>query len=109
VVDQQRDHQARRDDAADEALSVLRGIWSASGQTGAELEERFAASRPKVCKNMKNIGFGGMGGEVVEGADTNTPVDEDVRAAWRRRLERDGKLHPRAVSVGEELRAREQH
>lgn len=97
----------QRNDPADEALTVLRGIWSASGQTSAELEQRFGSAAPKVCKNMKNIGFGGIGGSAPESGDTNTPVDEDVRAAWWERLERDGKLHPRAVSVGEQLRARE--
>ena len=103
MVDQQQDQQ--RDRHADEALTVLRGIWSASGQTSAELEERFAATRPKTCKNMKNIGFGGMGdaGAGTEDGSTNTPVDKDVRAAWRRSLERDGKLVPGAQSVGEEL------
>ncbi|RTL61369.1 MAG: hypothetical protein EKK42_35405 [Pseudonocardiaceae bacterium] len=91
---------------SDAALTVLRGIWSATGQTAAELEERFGRRPGKVCKNMKNIGFGGMPGDPIDG-DTNTPVDEDVRAAWRRRLERDGKLHPRGRSVGETLNSGE--
>ncbi|ODU01807.1 MAG: hypothetical protein ABS81_19700 [Pseudonocardia sp. SCN 72-86] len=80
----------------DDALTVLRGIWSATGQTSAELEERFGRRPGKVCKNMKNIGFGGMPGDPIDG-DTNTPVD---------RLERDGKLHPRGRSVGESLELR---
>ena len=94
------------DPDSDAALTVLRGIWSATGQTSAELEERFGRRPGKVCKNMKNIGFGGMPGDPIDG-DTNTPVDEDVRAAWRRRLECDGKLHPRGRSVGETLNSRE--
>jgi hypothetical protein len=58
-----------------EALEVLRGIWSAQGQSGADLDE--ACGHSKSCKNMANVGFG----------DT----DEDLRAAWRGRLEREGK------------------
>ncbi|WP_214369917.1 hypothetical protein [Pseudonocardia sp. H11422] len=97
------------DDRADEeqqALSVLRGIWSAQGQTSTELEERLGAGHTKVCKNMKDIGFGGMAPDAVPaGPDgTNTPVDSDLRSAWRSRLEREGKLHPQGVSVGDMIR-----
>ena len=56
------------DSGADDALTVLRGIWSATGQTSAELEERFGRHPGKVCKNMKNIGFGGMPGDPVDRA-----------------------------------------
>jgi hypothetical protein len=93
----ERDH-AR----ADDALAVLRDIWSASGQTSAELEQRLGGRGGKVCKNMARIGFGGMADGVT--GDTNTPVDEDVRAAWRARLERDGKRDPHTESIGEMLR-----
>lgn len=86
-----------------QAMTVLRGIWSARGQTSAELDERFGTAEPKVCKNMRDIGFGGMARDAVpEGeAGTNTPVDSDVRSAWRDRLEREGKRHPDGVSVRE--------
>ncbi|NMH96358.1 hypothetical protein [Pseudonocardia acidicola] len=95
-----------RADDGEQALSVLRGIWSAQGQTSAELEERFGTGHTKVCKNMKDIGFGGMAPDAVaEGPDgTNTPVGSDLRSAWRNRLEREGKLHPHAVSIGETIR-----
>jgi hypothetical protein len=66
-----------------EALEVLRGIWSAQGQSGADLDE--ACGHGKSCKNMANVGFG----------DT----DEDLRAAWRGRLEREGKLTADGGSV----------
>jgi hypothetical protein len=62
-----------------EALEVLRGIWSAQGQGREELDEACGHhGHGKACKNMANVGFG----------DT----DEDLRAAWRGRLEREGKL-----------------
>jgi hypothetical protein len=91
---------------AEQTLSVLRGIWSANGQTEDELEERFGTGTAKVCKNMANIGFGGMGkgARQAAGGTTNTPVDHDVRAAWRAQLEREGKIPPQAESVGESLR-----
>ena len=68
----------------DEALEVLRGIWSAQGQTSADLDE---ACGTKSCKRMTDVGFDGM-------AD-----DGDLRTAWRDKLEREGKLNPEAGSV----------
>ena len=62
----------------DEALEVLRGIWSAQGQTGADLDD---IGTGKSCKRMADVGFG-----EVDGAE------DDLRAAWRDRLEREGKL-----------------
>ncbi len=70
----------------DEALGVLRGIWSAQGQTSADLDEDCGIT--KSCKRMADVGFDGM-------AD----ADGDLRTAWRARLEREGKLNPGAGSV----------
>ena len=64
----------------DETLEVLRGIWSAQGQTSADLDDVGSA---KSCKRMADVGFGEVDGG-----------DGDVRAAWRDRLEREGKLNP---------------
>ena len=64
----------------DETLEVLRGIWSAQGQTSADLDD---AGSTKSCKRMAGVGFGEIDGG-----------DGDVRAAWRDRLEREGKLNP---------------
>ncbi len=69
----------------DEALEVLRGIWSAQGQTSADLDE---AGTTKSCKKMTDVGFDGM-------AD----ADGDLRAAWRDKLEREGKLNREAGSL----------
>ena len=63
----------------DETLEVLRGIWSAQGQTSADLDD---AGSTKSCKRMADVGFGEVDGG-----------DGDVRAAWRDRLEREGKLN----------------
>jgi len=71
----------------DEALEVLRGIWSAHGQTSADLDE---AGTGRSCKRMADVGFG----ELDNG-------DTDVRAAWRARLEREGKLSPDGGSVAD--------
>jgi len=64
----------------DETLEVLRGIWNAQGQTSADLDDVGSA---KSCKRMADVGFGEVDGG-----------DGDVRAAWRDRLEREGKLNP---------------
>ena len=62
-----------------EALEVLREVWSAQGQDETGLDEAFGHhGHGKSCKNMRNVGFDGE--------------DEDLRAAWRGRLEREGKL-----------------
>ena len=62
-----------------EALEILREVWSAQGQGSADLDEELGQhGHGKSCKNMKNVGFDG--------------TDEDLRAAWRGRLEREGKL-----------------
>jgi hypothetical protein len=70
----------------DEALGVLRGIWSAQGQTSADLDDDCGTT--KSCKRMADVGFDGL-------AD----ADGDLRTAWRARLEREGKLNPGAASV----------
>jgi hypothetical protein len=75
----------------DETLEVLRGIWSANGQSVVDLEEA-----KKSCKNMVNVGFDGLAeAEGAEGAGS------DLRAAWKSRLRREGKLSPEGGSVAE--------
>jgi hypothetical protein len=80
-----REHDTPRD-GGEQALSVLRGIWSAREQTTVDLDE--AAGPRKTCKRMAHVGFGGMADEAS---------GQDVRAAWRARLEREGKLGPSSV------------
>ena len=70
----------------DEALEVLRGVWSAQGQSIADLDSR--GGHGKSCKRMADVGFGGTSGD-----------DEDLRAAWRDRLRREGKLNTEAGTV----------
>ena len=65
----------------EETVEVLRGVWAARGQTAADLDE--ALNTGKSCKRMADVGFGDAGGD-----------DADVRAAWRSRLQREGKLNP---------------
>lgn len=70
------------------ALRVLRDIWHAREQTSADLDELLGQA--KSCKAMRHVGF--LGG-------AEDPVDEELRASWRDRLAREGKLHPHATSV----------
>lgn len=72
----------------DETLEVLRAVWSAQGQTAADLDE--AAGEGKSCKRMASVGFDDMAGD-----------DTDLRAAWRSRLEREGKLNPGSGSIAD--------
>jgi hypothetical protein len=71
---------------ADEAREVLRAVWSAQGQGGADLDEDFAAS--KSCKKMADVGFDGL-----------AEAGGDLRTAWRDQLRREGKLDPGAASI----------
>jgi hypothetical protein len=72
--------------AQPEPVEVLRSVWSARGQSAADLEE--ALGPQKSCKSMQNVGFDGLAGS-----------DGDMRSAWRATLERDGKLSREAGSV----------
>jgi hypothetical protein len=71
---------------SDEALEVLRGVWDGQGQSKADLDA--ACGPKKVCKRMVDVGFDGMAGE-----------DGDLRAAWRAKLQREGKLSTEAGSI----------
>jgi hypothetical protein len=71
---------------SDEALEVLRGVWESQGQSKADLDA--ACGPKKVCKRMVDVGFDGMAGP-----------DGDLRAAWKAKLQREGKLSSEAGSV----------
>jgi len=81
-----RDAQRDKAEEPDEAVEVLRAVWTASGQTSADLEELF--DPPKSCKNMRNVGF-----------DDLDAADGGLREAWRTTLAREGKLSEEQGSV----------
>jgi hypothetical protein len=66
-----------------EPLEVLRGIWRSQGQTGPGQTGGDLGSETKSCKRMDDAGVG-----FEDFADGAT----DLAAAWRARLEREGKL-----------------
>jgi len=72
-----------------EALSALRGIWQAQGQTSADLDE--ACGNTKACKNMESVGFQGLAEDVGMSASPHS-VSSNLRTAWKRKLEREGKV-----------------
>lgn len=75
----------------DQALEVLRTVWSAQEPgRGASTGLGEEAGAGKSCKRMADIGFDGMAGS-----------DGDLRAAWRETLRREGKLDPAAGSVAD--------
>ena len=75
-------------DQPDEALEVLRGVWSAQQQTAADLDDDCGSTR--TCKKMADVGFGGL-----------ASPDEDLRSAWRNQLAREGKLNTGGRSVAD--------
>jgi len=67
-------------------VDVLRAVWTAIGQTSADLDDLFGV--PRACKNMRNVGFDGL-----------DAADGGLREAWRATLEREGKLSKEPGSV----------
>ena len=64
-----------------DALEVLRDLWRSQAQTGIDLGDDCET---KACKKMSDAG---VGFDDFAGAD-----ETDRSAAWRARLEREGKL-----------------
>lgn len=77
-------------DDSEQALSALRGIWSAQKQTSADIDE--SCGNTKACKNMETVGFHGLVDENESGDKAQAPVGNNLRAAWKTKLEREGKL-----------------
>ena len=77
----------------EEALEVLREVWSAQGQTSADLEE--ACGTTKSCKKMADVGFDGLADAAREARRRRRALHD----AWREQLRREGKLNPDAGSV----------
>lgn len=71
----------RKEREPDEAVEVLRAVWSANGQSTTDLDETFGEQ--KACKRMADVNFDGF---------SETRDGGDLRTAWRDTLERDGKL-----------------
>ncbi|MGH3908095.1 MAG: hypothetical protein ACRDTE_28530 [Pseudonocardiaceae bacterium] len=69
-----------------QALSALRGIWSANDQTSVDIDE--SCGNTKSCKNMDSVGFQGLVDEVD---DPSKSVGNNLRTAWKTKLEREGK------------------
>jgi hypothetical protein len=70
----------------DEAVDVLRAVWTAEGQGSGDLDE--ACGPTKSCRNMKDVSFDGM-----------AEPGSDLSAAWRERLRREGKLSTSGGSI----------
>ena len=71
----------------EEALEVLREVWSAQGQSAEDVED--ACGTTKSCKRMTDVGFDGLAEE----------TDGDLQLAWRTQLAREGKLNQGGSSV----------
>lgn len=84
-------------DEGKQALSALRGIWSAQGQTSADLDE--ACGNTKACKSMETVGFQGLADDSETPTKASQSVGNNLRAAWKTKLEREGKLSSEAGSV----------
>jgi hypothetical protein len=77
------------------ALEVLRDLWRSQAQADLDLGDDCET---KACKKMSDAGvgfddFAGAGGGCGFYASAG-PGEPDRSAAWRARLEREGKLGP---------------
>ena len=75
----------------DETLEVLRGIWSAQGQTSADLDD---LGTTKSCKRMADVGFGVRDGGEVTCAPPGGPAGARGQADPR------GAVSPTSCSAG---------
>jgi hypothetical protein len=73
----------------EEALEVLREVWSAQGQRAEDVEDVEDCGDMKACKRMADVGFDGLAEE----------TDGDLQLAWRTQLAREGKLNRGGGSV----------
>ncbi|HZN73097.1 MAG TPA: hypothetical protein VFC00_15625 [Micromonosporaceae bacterium] len=80
----------------DDTVDVLRAVWTAEGQGSEVLDE--ACGPTKSCRNMKDVSFDGM-----------AEPGSDLRAAWRERLQREGKLSTSGGSIRELVLGPEAH
>jgi hypothetical protein len=76
------------------ALQVLREVWRGQEQTSADLDD---TSCERSCKRMTDAGVGFEDFAAADAAEAGEPVD--LNAAWRARLEREGKLNQSGSSV----------
>jgi len=64
---------------SNQARLALRSIWETQESSLEELDEECNPNR--VCKNMKEVTFEGFAEQ-----------GQDLKTAWREKLEREGKL-----------------
>lgn len=98
------DHETARqtDDLPEDgqqALSALRGIWQVKKQTSADIDE--SCGNTKACKSMESVGFQGLIDDVGGMSDSpdSKSVGSNLRAAWKVKLEREGKASTGGTSV----------
>jgi hypothetical protein len=71
---------------SDDVRDVLRAVWAAQGESGADLDEDCGPTRS--CKNMQTVSFDGL-----------AEPGSDLGDAWRDKLAREGKLSTSGGSV----------
>lgn len=73
-------------DRSDVARDALTSIWAQQSETGLSIDED--CSPTKQCRNMRDMTFDGF-----------APEGNDIRAAWKERLRREGKLSDAGGSI----------
>lgn len=97
-MSQDHDNAQQADNVPDEgqqAMEALRTVWNAQGQTSADIDE--ACGNTKSCRNMESVGFHGLADDTPASGDK--AIGNNLRTAWKSKLEREGKLAPGTGSV----------
>ncbi|WP_426565910.1 hypothetical protein ACPPVT_04915 [Angustibacter sp. McL0619] len=76
----------RQPDDADDTVEVLRTVWAAQDPVAAAADDDCGPT--KSCRNMKDVSFDGF-----------AEPGSDIGAAWRAKLQREGKLSTSGASV----------
>lgn len=77
------------------ALSLLRSVWGAKGQTSLHIEESADTGQGK---HTDRLSFDGFADEVEATTDRNKAI-HNLQSAWRTTLEREGKLGREGKSI----------
>lgn len=88
-----------------QALSMLHNVWQAHGQSSDDIAQssscgnsgKHKGGRPGGCKDLT---FEAMAEEFEPTTDTGEAIDT-LQAAWRDKLEREGKLESEGKTLGD--------
>lgn len=93
---QHADHSTDEDLPAEGARGLsMRGVWDAEDQTSHEADESCETGQ---CRAADQMGFEGLA-EEGEATTGRHKASTNLQSAWKKTLEREGKLDSEATSI----------